>query len=145
MSDATQNEENHDDGSELSLKVAFTSNRLMTSENSDNTQLEENHHDDSETSLKLVFQPNRLLTSTPQSTVATEEECGDLELHDNVAVLYDELELLRERIANLETSTKKVTHASTQTVKIGKKDMQTNTETCASVSRHVQHTKAIHT
>ena len=140
-SDATQNEENHDDESETSVKVALPSNRLMITENSDNTpsvrpsntQNEENHHDDSETSLKLVFKPNRLLTSTPQSKVATEEECGDLELHDNVAALYDEIELLRERIANLETSTKKVCNASTQTGKIGKKDMQTNTETCESV------------
>ena len=87
----------------------------------------------------------RTITSTPQSKVATEEECGDLELHDNVAALFDELELLRERIANLETSTKEVCHASTQTGKIGKKDVQTNTETCESVSRHVQHTEAIHT
>ena len=62
-SDATQNEENHDDESETSVKVAFPSNRLMTTENSDKTQNEENHHDDSETSLKLVFKPNRLLTS----------------------------------------------------------------------------------
>ena len=144
-SDATQNEENHVDESETSLKIALPSNRLMTSETSDNSQNEENHNGDSETSLKLVFKPNRLLTSTPQSKVATEEECDDLELHDNVAALYDELELLRERIANLETSTKKVSDASTQTGKIGKKDMQTNTEICERVSRHVQHTEAIHT